>query len=227
MSPSHKHARKPVTVTTLERIAAASHSKPLWRTDALSDSLDFLARMLYFDPAELAKSYVEDFGGICVCEMGCGTGIAVRELEEKVPGVRGFGVDLRPKLHRKGLPENRIFEVDLNDMSCIPDGSFHVMFGHNVNTDVTRFIPEMDRVLAPDGLAFFDIENWVFKGGLISTLPQISRLMIARPSIGDISEFDGPFLDFIKQILDGGKEVDMRSHAVNMDLAKFRLIKLP
>jgi len=220
-----------VTVAELERRARESHSKPLLQAIAPSDELEHLAQMLFFDPVAAVQSFKKDFPGqvIKVCEMGCGAGIAAKQLERKAKRVKvaSFGVDTHPLLHPRGLSGERLFEADLNDMACVPDGSFHVMFGHNLNTDVTRFIPEMDRVLVPHGIAFFDVENLLFKLRDMTSLPQKHQLMVHRQALGENPAYDGPLREVIGGLLSSieGGEIGLPELFVNLDVINFRLIK--
>jgi SAM-dependent methyltransferase len=163
-----------------------------------------------------------------VCELCCGAGKAARGIEEGLPGkVAAFGVDLEPKLHAQGLPRERIFVADVNDMEMIPDESFHFAFAQNPFTSHCEFLREIDRVLVPNGMAIFDIEDWVNKvGDIVSDAEFARRLWVYRPPLGKVSEYYCPFQEFLGGLVKNLETPsDQTAVMSNLELVNFTYIK--
>ncbi|MFH1835800.1 MAG: hypothetical protein ABH851_06400 [Methanobacteriota archaeon] len=95
MSPSHKHARKPVTVADLERIAVESQRaepEKMWLGDDLIVHLEGYEFMLGVKVRQLLSDLGGRFPGevLLAADVNCRNGVAVGDLN-KLEGVEAFG----------------------------------------------------------------------------------------------------------------------------------------
>lgn len=153
-----------MTVEYLEKIAINSHKGELKTTNHNGSSLADYEHALNIVVAKRIDSIKKKFPNmpIIAADLGCAFGNAASELN-KMEGVEGFGIDLFSSYNSStGLPTERYILGNLNNLSKIPDNSFHYAISFNVlaYTKITESLPEIYRILKPGGEADLDIEHW-------------------------------------------------------------------
>jgi SAM-dependent methyltransferase len=144
----------------LERIAIQSHNQNLSSEHISCQSIEVLLMTLNISLEDrlqyLREIYPNEY--LIVADIGGKTGKTLKPLELFQPmGV--FCIDLEPKYDSKqGLALNRLIRADVQNMASIPDDTFHylVSLASLHNTDPTASVPEIVRILKPNGIADLD-----------------------------------------------------------------------
>jgi SAM-dependent methyltransferase len=120
----------------------------------------------------------EGYAGRRVLEVGCGAGVDLARFARGGAAVTGVdiassAIDLaRANFEQQGLRGE--FEVANGEQLVFPDGSFDLVYAHGVvqyTSDPRRLVEECRRVLAPGGMAIFQVYN------RLSWLNALSKLM--------------------------------------------------
>jgi SAM-dependent methyltransferase len=108
----------------------------------------------------------EGYAGRRVLEVGCGAGVDLARFARGGAAVTGVdiassAIDLaRANFEQQGLRGE--FEVANGEQLVFPDGSFDLVYAHGVvqyTSDPRRLVEECRRVLAPGGMAIFQVYN--------------------------------------------------------------------
>lgn len=154
-----------MTVEQLEKIALESNKGKYRGCGCHSSTLKEYGKRLRLDIHQRIKNIKQSFPNqvIIAVDLGCSFGDAAAGLNRK-RGVQGFGIDESTRdhfNHELGLNLNRYIMSDLENMSNIPDASFHYAISSRVlaATDITKSIPEIFRILMPGGIADFNLAD--------------------------------------------------------------------
>ncbi len=95
-----------------------------------------------------------------VLELGCGTGLILKEIDKKVS--KAIGVDLSEKMLEKA--KNRGLEVYQAEASNMPfeDNTFDLVYSYKVLAHIEaieKTLHEIKRVLKPNGIAVLEFYN--------------------------------------------------------------------
>jgi SAM-dependent methyltransferase len=124
----------------------------------------FRARELRNDVGPRVLGLAEPEGVDRVLEIGCGQGVGFDLISERFPSARVIGIDVDPRMIRRAqrrLGPSRAAEVRVADVCSLPfeNESFDVVVDfaavHHV-PDWQRALPEIARVLRPQGLFLFE-----------------------------------------------------------------------
>ena len=120
----------------------------------------------------------EGYAGRRVLEVGCGAGVDLARFARG--GAAVTGVDIASSaidLARANFEQQRLrgeFHVANGEQLVFPDGSFDLVYAHGVvqyTSNPRRLVEECRRVLAPGGMAIFQVYN------RLSWLNALSKLM--------------------------------------------------
>jgi len=122
-----------------------------------------------------------------VLEVGCGTGLILKEVDKKVS--KAIGIDLSKKMLKKA--ENRGLEVYHSDASSMPfaDNYFDVVYSYKVLAHVEaieKTLEEIKRVLKPNGVAILEFYN---RNSLRTFIKKIKPSNIIDKNITDDSVY--------------------------------------
>jgi ubiquinone/menaquinone biosynthesis C-methylase UbiE len=116
------------------------------------------------------RQLLDDLQPKRILDVGCGIGIATRELARMYPEAEVIGVDMSPPLvrfarrqaERDGVTNVRFYHRDFADLDCFEDESFDVVMEAYCLHEVPTFqgkacLEEMTRLVRPGGrLVFVD-----------------------------------------------------------------------
>lgn len=119
-----------------------AEKNPTWHEEDAPWKAGHIARMLRKHDVPTAR----------ICEVGCGTGEILLELEEAFPEARLSGFDISPHAHgRAKLKETGRTKFHLEDIAELPEGSFDVALAIDVFEHVDDYLQFIKRLktLAP------------------------------------------------------------------------------
>ncbi len=129
---------------------------------------------------QTAKEYAENVAGLCpmselekfvnyvssgcVLDVGCGSGVAARNLQEK--GLQVYGIDLSRNLlnlARVESPDSKFYFMDMQRIG-FPENSFDGIWQvgsllHLKKEDVPIALNEVNRVLKPQGIMYLAVKE--------------------------------------------------------------------
>ena len=158
-----------------DRSAAWDVQRAIWDNEVLRDEK---ARDRAFDEAGVEDArFLSGFlhPAARVLDLGCGIGRVMRPLATHCREI--IGVDISEKMIEKGheylatIDNARLVQTDGCDLPTVGDGSIDFLFSlicliHVDKRAAFRYLREIRRVLAPDGLAHLQFENLLSDEGI-------------------------------------------------------------
>jgi len=131
-----------------------------------------------------------------VLEVGCGTGLILKEIDKKVSHV--VGIDLSSKMLEKAKERGlEVYQAEASDMP-FDDNTFDLVYSYKVLAHVEaieKTLSEIKRVLKPNGIAVLEFYN---RNSLRSFIKKVKPSNIIAKNVTDDSVYTR--YDNIKEI---------------------------
>lgn len=114
---------------------------------------------------EKFKTYLKDFDGASILDVGCGQGHDVAEFTAL--GIECEGVEINPRYLREGRKLFAGVKITKGNAESLPysDGSFALVYCRNLVfcTDPKKSLPELLRVLRPGGVGHVTLDEKIIQ----------------------------------------------------------------